>query len=71
MSKTKLGAAARAMGITIEKKISGYAYPRNGNAHNPTPRYRWEVKLGDRLIDTAYREGAAIGSANEFAANQS
>ena len=28
--------------IRIVRKVSGYCHPRNGNAHNPTPRYRWE-----------------------------
>lgn len=33
-------------GNLIEKRVTGYAYPRNGNAHNPTPRIRWDVRSG-------------------------
>jgi hypothetical protein len=32
--------------------VSSEAYPRNGNVHKPTPRYRWEV----------YRHGVGIGT---------
>jgi hypothetical protein len=40
-------------GYIIRKRITGYAYPRNGNFHNPTPRVCWEVYCGTRLIDSA------------------
>lgn len=40
---------------TIRKRITGYAYPRNGNTHNPTPRVLWEVYEGGRLIDSSYK----------------
>ena len=32
---------------TIREFISGYAYPRNGNTHNPTPERVWVVTLAD------------------------
>lgn len=69
--KAKLSDAAKAMGIIIERKISGYAYPRNGNAHNPTPKYRYEAVLNGKLIDTSYRARGAIESANAFALSPS
>lgn len=34
-------------GFRIVRRVSGYAYPRSGNAHNPTPRYVWLVFKGD------------------------
>lgn len=30
-------------GVVIGEFISGYAYARNGNAHNPTPERSWVV----------------------------
>lgn len=36
----------------IEKVIAGYAYAKNGNLHNPTPRVRYDI----------YRDGKLIGS---------
>ena len=29
--------------VAIREFIAGYAYPRNGNVHNPTPDRRWVV----------------------------
>lgn len=38
-------------GHVIEQRVTGYAYPRNGNAHNPTPRIVWCVRDQDgRLV---------------------
>ena len=31
-------------GLTIETTVVGYAYARNGNAHNPTPHKKWFVR---------------------------
>lgn len=41
------------MNITYHKVEVGSAYPRNGNLHNPTKRYRWEVRADGRLIGSA------------------
>lgn len=30
--------------------LRGYAYPRNGNVHNPTPRYGWLLLHDSRPI---------------------
>lgn len=55
--------------FTVTRRLSGYAYPRNGNVHNPTPRYVWLLKVdgitvdqGPKrvpLIDAARNNGAA------------
>lgn len=38
--------------LTIHKFIYGYAYPRNGNVHNPTPKVSWIVRDSEgRIID--------------------
>jgi hypothetical protein len=41
----------------IRKEVTSYAYPRNGNVHNPTPRVRWYVcRIADGVIvDSAAR----------------
>lgn len=31
--------------------LDGYAYPQNGNTHNPTPRYAWLLLLDGNLVD--------------------
>jgi len=48
---------------TITKWITGYAYARNGNAHNPTPRVRWMVTDQSRLVGGA----ATLREAKEIA----
>lgn len=42
----------------IEKQIIGYAYPRNGNARNPTPKIQWIVRdANGKVIDHGRRKG--------------
>lgn len=36
----------------IKKVIVGYAYPRNGNCHNPTPHIRWYLIENGQIIDS-------------------
>lgn len=48
-----------AAGFKVLRIVSSHAYARNGNAHNPTPNYRWEVFSQDRLIGTVSRRKAA------------
>jgi hypothetical protein len=43
------------MQFEIRKVITGYAYPKNGNLHNPTPRVAYFVYQDDRLIGIDYR----------------
>jgi hypothetical protein len=39
---------------TVKKRIAGYAYPRNGSMHNPTPRIVWELFDGQgKLVDSS------------------
>lgn len=47
-------------GYRIERVVSGFAYARNGNAHNPTPTYRWEVFFEGELVGTSYSEKSAL-----------
>ena len=44
--------------VQIIRFVGGYAYPRNGNTHNPTPRYYW----------VTYRTGRALGVSNTLKA---
>lgn len=60
--------AAQAAGITIDRYVDGYAYPKNGRAHTTTPRYRYEVRHCGKLVDTTHRHAEAVVSANEYAA---
>lgn len=41
-------------GWTVSKEITGHAYGRNGNAHNPTPRVSWVLKdVNGKIVDRA------------------
>jgi len=40
------------MQFEIKKVVTGYAYPKNGNAHNPTPK----------TVYLIYRDGQLIGT---------
>ncbi len=38
--------------LTIRRHIAGFAYPANGNVHNPTPRYRFLLFVDDVMVDS-------------------
>jgi hypothetical protein len=42
-------------GVTIRKRVVGYAYPRNGNLSNPTPRYHWLIFAGEKRVGQVNR----------------
>lgn len=44
-----------APGFSIRRRLVGHAYARNGNVHNPTPRYLYELLLDGRIVDTDLR----------------
>lgn len=47
----KITDVANAPGFQIERRLMGYAYARNGNVHNPTPRYWWILYLNGKRVD--------------------
>jgi hypothetical protein len=51
--------------FTIERQLTGYAYAANGNVHNPSPRYRWLLRLDGCLVDTAERRDVLVSAARE------
>lgn len=46
-------------GVKIIRHIHSYAYARNGNAHNPTPNYKWRVYLNGKLETEEYTSARA------------
>ena len=50
----------------IIRTTTGYAYPRSGNAHNPTPRYIWTVVFKGRTVGYAYNYRQAVDLAEAF-----
>ena len=44
-------------GYEIERWVVGYAYARNGNLHNPTPRVEWLV---DKVPSRSLRAAKAL-----------
>jgi hypothetical protein len=49
--------------FTLRRHLTGYAYPQNGNVHNPTPRYTWVLLLDGRIIDQDPRRGPLVHEA--------
>ena len=43
----------------IKKIIAGYAYAKNGNVQNPTPRVRYDIYRDNRLIGSDSKLKAA------------
>ena len=52
-------------GYTLARRLVGYAYPRNGNLHNPTPRYRWNLCLNGKLVDSDSRRTPLVAEARK------
>jgi len=42
-------------GVTIRKRVVGYAYPRNGNVSKPTQRYHWLIFAGEKRVGQVNR----------------
>lgn len=54
-------------GSTIVKRIVGWSYPANGNAHNPTPRVYWQITKDGTIQHTGTRTlAAAKAFINEY-----
>ena len=47
-------------GLSIYRVETGHAYARNGNCHNPTKHYRYDLYGGGKLIDTARSLGRLV-----------
>ncbi|AQA07027.1 hypothetical protein BVC93_31535 (plasmid) [Mycobacterium sp. MS1601] len=68
MSKTANDTGARGVqvnrrlpeGLSIYRVETVGAYARNGNCHNPTKRYRYDLYGGDKLIDTSQSLGKLV-----------
>lgn len=37
--------------LSAERSLQGYAYPEHGNLHNPTPEYRWLLRVDGIIVD--------------------
>jgi hypothetical protein len=57
------------MECTIERTLYRYAYPRNGNAHNPSPYFRWTVSYKGRRVGSQRSLKDAKSLAVEFMAD--
>lgn len=50
--------------LTVRRHLVSYAYPANGNVHNPTPEYDWHLVVdGVHLVDTAHRKRDMVEAA--------
>jgi hypothetical protein len=43
--------------LTTRRVLVGYGYPKNGNVHNPKPRYVWLLQVDGRTVDQDSRRG--------------
>ena len=50
------------MTTTVTRRLIRTAYPRNGNVHNPTKYYAWDVTVNGRVMFIArtMREAKAM-----------
>ncbi len=55
--------------IQVTKRIIGYAYARNGNAHNPTPKVIWETFVDGKLVGTSRLKREAVALGNDVVAD--
>lgn len=52
--------------LTLKRILLGYAYPANGNLHNPTPQYRWVLYAdGSKAVDFAGTKRTLVKAALE------
>lgn len=42
--------------LSIRRRFLGHAYPQNGNVHNPTPRYIFELLVDGQIVDSDTRK---------------
>jgi hypothetical protein len=52
--------------ITIDRRTVGHAYARNGNLHNPTPRYMYAAIVDDNIVASCTLERDAVAIAEDF-----
>lgn len=53
-------------GFTMERRVAGKAYPRNGNLGHGTVYYRYVLYLDGRQVDQSAKRGVLIRAANEY-----
>jgi hypothetical protein len=53
-------------GFRIVRVTVGFAYPRNGNLHNPSPEFRWELTLDGKLVDSAAKKSILVAAARDY-----
>ena len=53
-------------GFEIRKVKTGESYPRNGNLHNPTPHYRYDLYLDGRLVDSSRSRKTLVKAIAEY-----
>jgi hypothetical protein len=56
----------REAGIEIVSMCQGFAYARNGNMDNPTPRLTYVVRHRGRLVGSSHKLSAARELASDF-----
>lgn len=47
-------------GLTIYRVGTGHAYARNGNCHNPTKHYRYDLYAAGKQIDSSHSLGKLV-----------
>lgn len=59
----RVTAVSGAPGFEVKRVLAGYAYPQNGNVHNPTPVYSWLLMLDGHVVDSDTKRGPLVAAA--------
>ena len=51
--------------LTVQRHLAAYSYPQNGNVHNPTPVYVWNLLVDGRIVDTGHYKREVVEIARE------
>ncbi|UUW87413.1 hypothetical protein [Pimelobacter simplex] len=54
--------------VQIRRRLVQYSYPQNGNVHNATPEYFWDILVDGRCVDTFRLRREAVAWARDHSA---
>lgn len=55
--------------LAVRRRLVQYSYPQNGNLHNATPEYFWDLLLDGRMVDTSRLKRDMVEAAREHGAD--
>ncbi len=55
--------------LTVRRHLAAYSYPQNGNVHNPTPVYVWNLLVDGQIVDTGHYKREVVEAARRYEAD--